>query len=151
MYLVGRQMGGDPKKLGELISTNMNEVLQLRERRQQATITLIGLLYGITAAASFAFYIGIQVVAILANMSLDLDAGNTAASQLINTASYDIPFIKFLVLVVILFNALLSSLMIRTADGGHKANSYLHFVMLTWIGALVGLVVQLMVSSLLDV
>ena len=151
MYLVGRQMGGDPKELGELISRNMNEVLQLRERRHQATITLIGLLYGITAAASFAFYIGIQVVAILADMSLDLDAGSTAAAQLINTASYDIPFIKFLVLVVILFNALLSSLMIRTADGGHKVNSYLHFVLLTWIGATVGLLVQLMVSSLLDI
>jgi len=33
MYLVGRQMGGDPKMLGELISKNMNAVNQLREQR----------------------------------------------------------------------------------------------------------------------
>jgi len=40
MYLVGRQMGGDPKMLGELISKNMNAVNQLRERRQAAAMTL---------------------------------------------------------------------------------------------------------------
>lgn len=46
MYLVGRQMGGDPKMLGELISKNMNAVNQLREQRRQAAMTFIGLLYG---------------------------------------------------------------------------------------------------------
>jgi hypothetical protein len=54
-------MGGSPRRLGELISRHMNEVNQLRERRRQATVTLIGLLYGITAAA-FAFFIGLEVV-----------------------------------------------------------------------------------------
>jgi flagellar protein FlaJ len=72
MYLVGRQMGGEPKLLGELISSNMNEVNQLRQRRKQATITLIGVLHGITAASTFAFFIGIEIVNILAGMSLEL-------------------------------------------------------------------------------
>jgi len=57
--------GGSPKMLGELIAKNMSEVQQLRKQRQQATVRFVGLLYGITAASTFAFFIGLQVVNIL--------------------------------------------------------------------------------------
>jgi flagellar protein FlaJ len=152
MYLVGREMGGDPKELGELISENMNVVMQLRERRRQATITLVGLLYGITAAASFAFYIGLEIVRVLSNLSLDLAETNRfVGTELINTGVYDIPTVEFLLLNIILFNALLSSLMIRTVDSGHKVNSYLHFVAMTWLGSLVSVLTGVAVSGLLNV
>lgn len=153
MYLIGRQMGGEPKQLGELISHNMNEVLQLRERRHQGTITLIGLLYGITAAAAFAFFIGLQVVRLLANMSVDLRVGQSQFEfmQLLSTQAYDIQTIQFLLLVVVIYNALLSSLMIRTVDGGHKVNSYLHFVLLTWLGVVVAVFTQTMTDPFLHI
>ncbi|WP_251343820.1 archaellar assembly protein FlaJ [Haloplanus halophilus] len=152
MYLVGRQMGGEPKQLGELISENMNHVNQLREQREQATVTMIGLLYGITAASSFAFFIGYKIVDILAGMSLDLTSTSQfSAGQLIHTEVYDLPFIQFLLLSVVLINALLSALMIRTVDGGHKANALLHFVALTWIGCLVAVLTMSVVGGLLNV
>jgi flagellar protein FlaJ len=151
MYLYGRQMGGDPKMLGELISENMNEALQLRERRQQTTITLIGLLYGITAASTFAFFIGLQVVTILSNMSLDLNTQELGVGQLIHTGVYDIATIEFLLVGILLYNALVSSLMIRTVDGGHKANAYLHFVVLIWVGAIVAVATKTLTSTLLAV
>jgi len=152
MYLVGRQMGGKPKQLGELISENMNHVNQLRQQREQATVTMIGLLYGITAASSFAFFIGFKIVDILANMSLDLTASSQFdAGQLIHTQVYDLPFIQFLLLGVVLINAVLSSLIIRTVDGGHKANALLHFVLLTWIGCSVAVLTMSVVGGLLDV
>lgn len=149
MYLVGRQMGGEPKVLGELISSNMNEVIQLRERREQATITLIGVLYGITAASTFAFFIGIEVVNILTRMSRDLSTTAFDYGQLINTAAYNIPVVETLLIFVILFNAFLSSLMIRTVDGGHEMNAYIHFVVLTWIGVIVGIFTRRIVSTLI--
>jgi flagellar protein FlaJ len=65
IYVVGREMGGDPQVPGELIAENMNEVLQLRQQRRQATTTLIGLLYGITAASTFAFYIEFLPVVVI--------------------------------------------------------------------------------------
>jgi flagellar protein FlaJ len=152
MYLVGRQMGGEPKQLGELISENMNHVNQLRQQRQQATVTMIGLLYGITAASSFAFFIGFKIVDILAGMSLDLSTSSQFdAGQLIHTQVYDLPFIQFLLLGVVMINAVLSSLIIRTVDGGHKANALLHFVMLTWIGCAVAVLTMSVVGGLLDV
>jgi len=151
MYLVGRQMGGDPKQLGELISKNMNTVVQLRERREQSTVTLIGLLYGITAAASFAFFIGLSIVSVLSGMSFDLSGtGTFAADQIIHTKSYDIPTIRFLLVIVVLFNAGLSSLMIREVDGGHKISAYLHFVLLAWIGCGTAVLTQTVVTGLLS-
>jgi flagellar protein FlaJ len=152
MYLVGREMGGSPKLLGELISENMNEVLQLRQQRKQATTTLVGLLYGITAASTFAFFIGLQVVNILAGMSLNLtSSSNFDVGSLINTGVYNIPLIEFLLIVIIMFGAMLSSLMIRTIDGGHKMNTYLHFVLLSWVGSLTAIVTKALVSTFLSI
>jgi len=152
MYLIGREMGGSPKQLGELIAANMNEVLQLRQKRKQATTTMVGLLYGITAASTFAFFIGLQVVNILAQMSLDLNAGSRLdVKSLINTGVYNIPLIEFLLVIIIMFSAMLSALMIRTIDGGHKANTYLHFVMLAWIGGITGSFTKWLVTQFLAI
>ncbi|MEF8825710.1 MAG: archaellar assembly protein FlaJ [Halapricum sp.] len=152
MYLVGREMGGDPKMLGELISENMNQVLQLRQQRRQETTTLIGLLYGITAASTFAFFIGLQVVNILTGLTLNLaSTSEFDVASLINTSVYNIPLIEFLLIIIIVFNAMLSALMIRTLDGGHKMNSYMHFVILTWLGALTAIFTKWMVSQFLSI
>mgnify|MGYP006277452469 CR=1 FL=1 len=154
MYVIGRQMGGDPKQLGELISKNMSTVNQLREQRRQATVTLIGLLYGITASSSFAFFIGLQVVSVLADLSSEFTASSSGQfdfGKLIYAGVYDIPLIEFLLLTVILFNGLLSSVMIRTIDGGNNTNAYIHFVFLTWLGCLTAIGTKLLVTTILTV
>jgi len=153
MYLIGREMGGDPKLLGELIAENMNEVLKLRQQRSQATTTLVGLLYGITAASTFAFFIGLQVVNLLSEMSLNLqtESVNFDVGSLINTEVYNIPLIEFLLIIIIMFGAMLSALMIRTVDGGHKMNTYVHFVVLSWIGAITGVVTKIMVAAVISI
>jgi len=151
MYLVGRQMGGTPQVLGELISQNMNTINQLREQRRQETVTLIGLLYGISAAAVFAFFIGLEVANILGEFSGALTLDQAEFGQLIYTQAYNVPVIEYLLLLVVLFNAALSSLMIRTIDGGNKATAYVHFVLLTWLGAGVAIFTRQVVSSLLEI
>lgn len=152
MYLMGREMGGSPQLLGELISENMNKVLQLREQRNQAATTLIGLLYGISAAATFAFFIGLEVVNVISNLGLDLDAGaGIDVGQIIRPDVYNIPLIEFLLVVVIMFSAMLSALMIRTVDGGHKINTYMHFVLLAWISSLVAIFTRWLINTFLAV
>jgi len=152
MYLQGRKMGGDPGQLGELISENMTTVCQLRQQRDQATVTLVGLLYGITAASSFAFFIGLQIVNILADFSEQLNISTVGSvGRIVYAGVYNIPLIEFLLLLVILFNAVLSSVMIRTIDGGNKANAYLHFVLLTWLGALTAIGTKALVTAVLSI
>ncbi|MUV59267.1 archaellar assembly protein FlaJ [Halobacterium sp. CBA1126] len=151
MYLIGRQMGGDPKHLGDLISGNMSEVQQLRQRRNQATSTMIGVLYGITAAATFAFFIGLGIVDVISGLGLDFSNAALPVDDLINTGIYDIQLIEYLLVVTVLVNAVLSSLMIRVVDGGHKVNAYVHFVVLTWISSIIGSLTLRLVESLLSV
>lgn len=148
MYLIGRAMGGDPRNLGEIIARNMNEVLQLREQRDQSTLTLIGVLYGITAAATFAFFIGLGIVMIIAQMNVNIDSTALEFQTLIHTENYDIQLIEYLLTITILINAMLSSLIIRVVDSGHKVNSYLHFVILTWISSIVAVITMEVVNAL---
>jgi flagellar protein FlaJ len=83
---------------------------------------------------------------------MSLDLGNSGvASQLINTSAYNIPLIEFVLVIVIMFSAMLSSLMIRTVDGGHKINTYVHFVAMAWIASLVSILTRVVVSSFLSV
>ncbi|WP_018256379.1 archaellar assembly protein FlaJ [Halomicrobium katesii] len=152
MYLIGREMGGSPKLLGELIAANMNEIQALRTQRNQAATTLIGLLYGITAASTFAFFIGLQVVNILSSMSLNLSSNaGFDASTLINTSVYNIPLIEFLLIIIIMFGAMLSALMVRTVDGGHKGNTYMHFVLLAWIGSVTSIATKWLVTQFIGI
>jgi flagellar protein FlaJ len=153
MYLIGRQMGGSPKHLGDLISGNMSEVLQLRQHRNQAASTLVGVLYGITAAATFAFFIGLGIVDVISGLNIGLDTAGSGfdVKSLIYTESYDTQLIEYLLVVTVLVNAVLSSLMIRVVDGGHKVNAYLHFVLLTWVSAIIGSATLNLVGTLLAV
>jgi flagellar protein FlaJ len=127
-------------------------VLQLREQRNQAATTLIGLLYGITAASTFAFFIGLEVVNVISDLDLDLQpSAGIDVGQIIRPDVYNIPLIEFLLIVVIMFSAMLSAMMVRTVDGGHKINTYMHFVLLAWISALVATFTRWLINTFLAV
>ncbi|RQG93605.1 archaellar assembly protein FlaJ [Natrarchaeobius chitinivorans] len=150
MYLVGRDMGGGPKRLGELISQNMNEIVNLREERRQETTTLIGVVYGITAASAFAFFIGLELAVMLSSFDINTD-GEVIGGTLIHTEQYNVPILRFLIVLVLIFNAFISSLVLRVADGGHFGNSYVHFTALLWIGAVTGTITERLVDLIITV
>jgi len=150
MYVEGRRMGGEPKHLGQVISRNHSEVMKVREQRKQATTTLIGVLYGLTAASVFAFFVGLETVEMMINIMEDMgDLGRM--SFLISTEGYDLQVIEFLLLLTVLLNALLSSVMVRVSDRGHQVSGYVHFVALTWTGALTAVVTRMVVDALITV
>ena len=150
MYVEGRRMGGEPKRLGQVISRNHSEVMKVREQRKQATTTLVGVLYGLTAASVFAFFVGLETVEMMITIMDDMgDLGRM--SFLINTAQYDLDVIEFLILLTVLLNALLSSVMVRVSDRGHQVSGYVHFVALTWTGALTAVVTRMVVDALITI
>ncbi len=150
MYVVGRRMGGEPRQLGRVISTNFNEVLRVREQRQQATTTFVGIVYGVTAAAMFSAFIGLGVAEQMLEITSGIAEGNEQfVDSLFSTANYDIAVIEFLLLTVVLLNALFSSVMIRITDRGHFVSGLPHYVALVWTGALVATVTEIVVAGLL--
>ncbi|WP_435362651.1 archaellar assembly protein FlaJ [Haloarchaeobius sp. DYHT-AS-18] len=151
MYVEGRRMGGDPKMLGQVISRNLGEVLKVREQRQQATTTLIGVLYGLTAASVFSFFVGLEVVELLMQITEDMNLSASQMSFLLSTKQYDVQMIEFLLILTIVLNAVLSSIMIRVTDRGHMLSGYVHFVALTWTGALTAELTRYVVDALISV
>ncbi|MFW5896394.1 MAG: flagellar assembly protein FlaJ, partial [archaeon] len=107
--------------------------------------------YGITAAATFAFFIGLEIVAILADLTADFELDQMDIGQIVYPGAYDIPLIEYLLLTVVLFNAALSSQMIRRIDGGNPANGYIHFVLLTWLGAATAIATRTLVNAILSI
>jgi flagellar protein FlaJ len=150
MYLIGREMGGGPKRLGELISKNMNAILNLREERKQKVTTLIGVIYGLTVAAIFALFIGLELAVLLSGFDIDT-GGEIAAGSLIYTEQYNVPVLRYLIVIVLIFNALVSSIILRVADGGHLGNSYIHFTALLWIGGVTGTITKRLIDMLISV
>ncbi len=151
MYTVGRRMGGEPEQLGRLIDENMTEVLKLRQRRTQETGTIIGVIYGITATSTFAFFVGLEVVKVLRNVTGDMQIEQTGLGGVLNAQVYNIPQIQFMLFVTVLINAFLSSMMIRVVDRGHSMNALPHFVVQTWLSAIIAVVTRYLVSGLINI
>lgn len=150
MYVVGRRMGGNPRRLGQVISANINELLWVRKQREQAAATFIGIIYGITAASLFSAFIGLEIAGKMLEITAEISKQNGAfVNSLFSTSSYDIDVIEFLLLLVLLLNGIFSSMMIRLIDRGHFVNALPHFVGLVWTGACVAVVTRYVVAGLI--
>jgi flagellar protein FlaJ len=80
-----------------------------------------------------------------------MQTDSTFVSGIFYTEVYDVSLITYLLLLLVLVNALLSSVMIRLIDRGHLSNAYLHFVLLTWLGAVTATVTKVVVASVVSV
>jgi flagellar protein FlaJ len=122
----------------------------VREQREQATTTFVGVVYGVTAASMFSAFIGLEIAGQMVTITEEIAAQNGEfVGSLFSTGNYDVEVIEYLLLLVVLLNAVLSSLMIRVADRGHLVNALPHFVGLTWAGAVVASVTQAVVAGLI--
>ncbi|SNZ05612.1 flagellar protein FlaJ [Natronoarchaeum philippinense] len=151
MYVVGRRMGGEPRQLGDLIETNFTQVLNLRQMRTQETGTIIGVIYGITATSTFAFFVGLEIVNLLKNITADMELSQAGMGALLHPQVYDVPEIRFYLFVAVILNAFLSSMMIRIIDRGHSLNALTHFVAMVWMSAIISWVTTVLMSAIISV
>jgi flagellar protein FlaJ len=150
MYVVGRRMGGEPRQLGGIISKNFQEVLRVREKRTQAARTLVGVIYGITAASMFSAFVGLEIAEQMVRITEQIASQNGEfVSSLFATDSYDVGTMRALLLVVLVINAALSALMIRLTDRGHVVSGLTHFVLLAWTSGVVAAGTGLIVGNLI--
>ncbi|MFW6128263.1 MAG: archaellar assembly protein FlaJ [Halobacteriota archaeon] len=152
MYYGSRLKGGVPDKLGKIIAKNMEKIYSLRTFRSQTSTTLIGVLYGITASLSFSLYVGIMVVNMMAksmgSISLDTDL---SVSSVITLTQYNLGEVSFLIVLILLIHAFLSSIMIKIVDGGHQVNAYFHFVNMMWISTVCAYAVEVGMGSFVTI
>ena len=149
MYNFGRSMGGDPEQLGSIISQNFSEVLKLREYRTQSTSTLMGILYGITAAASFSFFVSVEVIRVLIDITDDVNLDDGTIGSILNAGIYDVDLIMLLIIAVVVLNAGISSVILRKVDRRYIGGATFHFTLMTWLGMLMGVLTEYVGNSYL--
>lgn len=132
MYTLGRNLGGDPETLGIVISENFNEVMSLRQKRNQTISTVTGQLYGITIAVSIAFFVGLEIIGLMVGITKGMTLPPTAAG-LLNADVYNLVQLNALIFGAVLINSAISALLIKRAQRAHTVGATLHFVLMVWV------------------
>ena len=144
-------LGGEPRQLGSLIEANISEVLNLRRKRSQEAGTVVGTIYGITGASVFAMFVGLEISRLFMTIAQDMDLSNAQLGGLLSVSQYDIPELQFMLFIIVLLNALLTSVMIRIVSRGHSLTTLTHFVAQLWISAVVAVATSYLVGALVQV
>jgi flagellar protein FlaJ len=133
--------GGDPAVTGETLSRNFSRINNLRKFKIQSANALKGMLYSSMLGVSISIYITVSLVVVLKDIFLKYTLG-TGWEYLPNQFSMgaiDADYIFFLVWILILVHAAFSAVLIKIVDGGEMYNALFHYVVLTWIGAVVAI------------
>lgn len=141
IFIEATYAGGDPSVTGETLSRNFSRINNLRKFRIQSANALKGMLYSSMLGVSISIYITISLVVVLKDIFIKYTLG-TGWEYLPNQFSLgalNADYIFFLVWVLILVHAALSAVIIKIVDGGEMYNAFLHYVIMTWIGAVVAI------------
>lgn len=138
MYFEGTSKGGDPKAMGDIVTKNFKRIDRIRKRRDGFGNSLTGILYAITVVAVATFFIGFTFGKEMVRKVAETVSGSVGEiASAFHTQIYDLPAIRFMLIGVVIVNALLISSYIRSVRGGHEVSSYAHVAFLAWIGVTV--------------
>jgi flagellar protein FlaJ len=154
MYVRGTSVGGSPKDVSIITSSNFIKILQLRKKRYQNHSTLIGLLYGVTFAVAFSIFTTVYIVEWMDKLVTDLDIPEILGPGALNIPllaglPYDISLLTTLALLLIIVNAIICAIIINIFGIEHKTIILLHFVGLIWLSIAVYIIVIFLMDLLL--
>lgn len=150
-------MGGDPRKVGEIISRNFLRLLSLRKLRLQSAASLKGALYGSLVGFIATVYISVSISDVLGKMFGSMYEGATGSSSMGSIVSSIVPTIEnvdmgmvqiYLGLIIIV-HSFISALAIKIVDGGNKFAFFLDFAMMVWLGAIVSWIVPIFAQRMM--
>lgn len=154
MYVRGTRVGGRPKDVGMIISTNFIKMQQLRKKRYQYSSMFTGLMYGVVIAISLPVFISIDIVRRMAVIFTKINLPTTGPQDLwrlpiFQGASFAPELLLLAGIILIVMNALICAFIIKVFSAGHETKALLHFVGLIWIGAIVSVIVEMMMQYLM--
>lgn len=152
MYTECIMTGAKANETSLFISNNMFKIMAIRKKRASLSSSFLGVLYGVGVALAFTMWVTVAITEYMSSTISSLDLGDTdqfggGFLASIFNASYSLEPLKMMVVCVIIIHAFFSALMLPLIKGGHIATAAIHFIVLIWIGALSGFVVDLMMKS----
>ncbi len=147
MYVEGASLGGDPKKVSNVISDNFIRMLALRNRRYQSAGIFTGVMYGVCVAISVVLYLALMMVDVVNEAFTDIEVPSNfsrifADAAVLKGISFEVDFLQIIIFLLIIFHSLIAALMIKVVKAGHNLGTFVHFVGMVWIGAILSVVVE---------
>ncbi|MHC1593324.1 MAG: archaellar assembly protein FlaJ [Methermicoccaceae archaeon] len=152
MFVEATDLGGKPEVIGQLISDNFHRVVLLRKHKYQSASSFVGVLYGLTAGIAFTMFISVSIAEVIQQLyeTMEVPAGMEMGFAL-SMGALNVETVSLVVLFTLVAHSFLSALLVRTVDGGHIFNTYLHFVGMVWIAAISAEVTSLSIYKLLGI
>ncbi|QDA31866.1 archaellar assembly protein FlaJ [Thermococcus indicus] len=130
------RMGAEPDYVGLIISRNFERLVRLRRKRQQSIASFVGIIYGLTGAFAFSLAASFQVAVSISQMFAQMQIPTEYIGDIIHVIPPSgMRFLLYIMLVLMVMHSLLSSLVIKLADGGHILGTARYFVIMSWIFA----------------
>ncbi len=136
-------LGGDGIKISEIISKNFSRLLGLRKLRLQLASGLRGALYGAMLGFITTVYMSAAITRLLSTMFASTledaqtqgDMADLVGSVIPAIPALDMNMVNLYIALIVIFHALVSSIIIKLVDGGNKYAAFFDFVIMIWIGA----------------
>ncbi len=143
MYLKASEAGADPDEAASIISENFIRILGLRNKKLLHAKSLTGVLYGVIVALSLSQFAVYGIVKRINGIMRDIEmpseySGLWSEIGFIRTAPYDITDFFYIIISVVLIQALVGAIITWHARGEHKTLIMYRFSMMVWIAAIVG-------------
>lgn len=152
MYVKGRNLGGSPKNIGNIVSQNYRHLTKLRKKRDSAVRNLIGYLYGMTVAWSATVFMTLQIIKVLVQITQSSNLSDSqATTNILSAATYNVPVIQDITYTAIFINVIIVSVMLRLSQRRKLSGVVGH------IGALLilcfgsGFIIELAAERILDI
>jgi flagellar protein FlaJ len=150
MFSEGTSAGGEPRAISRIISTNFSKILSLRIEKFQTQGRITGVLYGLAIAMTVILFLALFLVEGFFDMFGEIETVEGFESLFIfQTESFDLNLLHGLIVGLLVFHAVVSTLMTRLIGGGHWVGGLSHLVGIMWIIAVCSIITKYVIVQLL--
>jgi flagellar protein FlaJ len=150
MFSEGTSAGGEPRAISRIISTNFSKILSLRVEKFQTQGRITGVLYGLAIAMTVILFLALFLVEGFFDMFGQIEPVEGFESLFIfKTESFDLDILHGLVVGLLIFHAVVSTIMTRMIGGGHWVGGLSHLVGILWVIAVCSIITRYLIVRLL--
>lgn len=143
MFEDGTRTGGNPRKIAKVISDNFLALVTLRRLRYQEAGRIVGAMYGLGAVMVAVLYMSMFLVRGFSRLFEGVpDVPGYSFLAILQQGPVDLVAMNLLILAIIVAHGVLTGLVAKSADGGHRYGVATHLVITLWIAAVASLATQ---------
>ncbi|MCB9358839.1 hypothetical protein H6503_02825 [Candidatus Woesearchaeota archaeon] len=146
-------LGGNAKKIGQIISTNLTKVLELRKMKYHIKDGIKHSFYGILIGLSATLFVSVKISELLVAAFSSSNTGSSEMQEFISSilpnAIIDFQMVFFLLSLLLVVHVIMMCYGISIIHGTRFSNYFLDIVIMIWLVAIISWAGPMMVKNLI--